>query len=126
MCGKMPLQISRSGAERAERFDLSAICSRLPSDYRRPLGDHSPRNVVIKTSTKVQSSQPLAAALTPYFQCTGTRQAYLPGGHRTGAPGKHVVNGSAKYRLLDEKVRIFVAPSQADINRSPVRTTHAS
>ncbi|THV07353.1 hypothetical protein K435DRAFT_959932 [Dendrothele bispora CBS 962.96] len=40
----------------------------------------------------------------------GTRQAFLPGGHRTGAPGQHVVRGKAKYRLLDEKVRVFVAP----------------
>ncbi|EGO29521.1 hypothetical protein SERLADRAFT_378485, partial [Serpula lacrymans var. lacrymans S7.9] len=45
----------------------------------------------------------------------GTRQAFLPGGHRTGAPGKHVIGGSAKYRLLDEKVRIFIAPSVADM-----------
>jgi large subunit ribosomal protein L41 len=51
----------------------------------------------------------------------GTRQAYLPGGHRTGAPGKHVVRGKAKYRLLDEKVRFFVAPPVEEINSSPVR-----
>ncbi|KAG1790143.1 hypothetical protein EV424DRAFT_958726 [Suillus variegatus] len=29
--------------------------------------------------------------------------AFLPGGHRTGAPGKHVIRGASKYRLLDEK-----------------------
>ncbi|GBE85340.1 hypothetical protein BKA93DRAFT_362602 [Sparassis latifolia] len=40
----------------------------------------------------------------------GTRQATLPGGHRTGAPGKHVIGGKAKYRLIDEQVRFFVAP----------------
>ncbi|KAL0955086.1 hypothetical protein HGRIS_004003 [Hohenbuehelia grisea] len=40
----------------------------------------------------------------------GTGQAFLPGGHRTGAPGVHVVRGKAKYRLVDSKVRIFVAP----------------
>ncbi|KAI9429313.1 hypothetical protein H4582DRAFT_1380535 [Lactarius indigo] len=51
----------------------------------------------------------------------GTRQAYLPGGHRTGAPGKHVVRGKAKYRLCDEKVRFFVAPPIEDIKSSPVR-----
>lgn len=50
----------------------------------------------------------------------GTRQAFLPGGHRTGAPGKHVVRGRAKYRLLDEKVRVFVAPPIEDIVASPV------
>src|SRR6266403_1148509 len=51
----------------------------------------------------------------------GTRQAYLPGGHRTGTPGKHVVRGKAKYRLLDENVRFFVAPPVEEINSSPVR-----
>jgi large subunit ribosomal protein L41 len=53
----------------------------------------------------------------------GTRQAYLPGGHRTGAPGKHVVRGKAKYRLLDENVRFFVAPPVEEISNSPVRLT---
>ncbi|KAK2460136.1 hypothetical protein APHAL10511_007815 [Amanita phalloides] len=48
----------------------------------------------------------------------GTRQAYLPGGLRTGAPGKHVVRGKAKYRLLDEQVRVFVAPPLDKINNS--------
>ncbi|KAI0079143.1 hypothetical protein K474DRAFT_705310 [Panus rudis PR-1116 ss-1] len=51
----------------------------------------------------------------------GTRQAYLPGGLRTGAPGKHVVKGKAKYRLVDEQVRYFVAPSIEDIQNSPLR-----
>lgn len=50
----------------------------------------------------------------------GTRQAFLPGGHRTGAPGKHVIRGRAKYRLLDEKVRVFVAPPIEEIVASPV------
>lgn len=50
----------------------------------------------------------------------GTRAAALPGGHRTGAPGKHVIGGKAKYRLIDEKVRYFVAPSIEDIVNSPV------
>ena len=53
----------------------------------------------------------------------GTRQAYLPGGHRTGAPGKHVVRGKAKYRLLDENVRFFVAPPIEEIGSSLVRLT---
>ncbi|KAK7044224.1 hypothetical protein VNI00_007946 [Paramarasmius palmivorus] len=51
----------------------------------------------------------------------GTRQAFLPGGHRTGAPGKHVVRGKAKYRLIDEKVRVFVAPSISEIINSPLK-----
>lgn len=50
----------------------------------------------------------------------GTRQAYLPGGLRTGAPGKHVISGKAKYRLVDEQVRYFVAPSIEDLNNTPV------
>ncbi|KAK1234919.1 hypothetical protein PQX77_001881 [Marasmius sp. AFHP31] len=51
----------------------------------------------------------------------GTRQAFLPGGHRTGAPGRHVVRGKAKYRLIDEKVRVFVAPPIEDIRNSPLK-----
>jgi hypothetical protein len=51
----------------------------------------------------------------------GTRQATLPGGLRTGAPGKHVIGGKAKYRLLDEKVRVFVAPPVEEINQAVVR-----
>ncbi|KAF8961736.1 hypothetical protein BDZ97DRAFT_1827745 [Flammula alnicola] len=43
----------------------------------------------------------------------GTRQAYLPGGRRTGAPGKHVIRGKAKYRLIDEKVRCMSHPLRA-------------
>ncbi|KAF9266595.1 hypothetical protein L218DRAFT_78023 [Marasmius fiardii PR-910] len=51
----------------------------------------------------------------------GTRQAVLPGGHRTGAPGRHVVRGKAKYRLIDEKVRVFVAPPISEIENSPLK-----
>ncbi|KAJ3483624.1 hypothetical protein NLI96_g6188 [Meripilus lineatus] len=51
----------------------------------------------------------------------GTRQAFLPGGPRTGAPGKHVVRGKAKYRLVDEKVRYYVAPAIEEIRNSPLK-----
>ncbi|GLB36968.1 putative mitochondrial ribosomal protein L27 [Lyophyllum shimeji] len=51
----------------------------------------------------------------------GTRQAFLPGGLRTGAPGKHVIGGKAKYRLLDDKVRVFVAPPLDEILNSPLK-----
>ncbi|KAG8216653.1 hypothetical protein J3R82DRAFT_6850 [Butyriboletus roseoflavus] len=51
----------------------------------------------------------------------GTRQATLPGGHRTGAPGRFVIRGTSKYRLLDEKVRVFVGPSMEEITQSEVR-----
>ncbi|KAH9850919.1 hypothetical protein C2E23DRAFT_833395 [Lenzites betulinus] len=51
----------------------------------------------------------------------GTRQAFVPGGHRTGAPGQHVVRGKSKYRLVDEKVRVFVAPCIEEIQSSPLK-----
>ncbi|KAI6043878.1 hypothetical protein EDC04DRAFT_2645827 [Pisolithus marmoratus] len=51
----------------------------------------------------------------------GTRQAFLPGGHRTGAPGRFIIRGSGKYRLLDEKVRVFVAPHITEINRCELK-----
>ena len=45
----------------------------------------------------------------------------MPGGHRTGAPGRFVIRGTSKYRLLDEKVRVFVGPSIEEITQSEVR-----
>ncbi|KDQ07412.1 hypothetical protein BOTBODRAFT_38821 [Botryobasidium botryosum FD-172 SS1] len=51
----------------------------------------------------------------------GNRAAYLPGGHRTGAPGKFVIGGKAKYRIIDEKVRYFVAPPISEIENSPLK-----
>ncbi|EKC99300.1 hypothetical protein A1Q2_06500 [Trichosporon asahii var. asahii CBS 8904] len=49
----------------------------------------------------------------------GTRQAVTPGaGPRTGAPGKHVIRGKAKYRLLDSRVRVFVGPGIEAIESS--------
>ena len=69
------------------------------------------------------TSAMLSFLLKDRLMAPGTRQAYLPGGHRTGAPGKHVVRGKAKYRLLDENVRFFVAPPVEEINGSMVRLT---
>ncbi|KAJ7781941.1 hypothetical protein DFH07DRAFT_792031 [Mycena maculata] len=43
----------------------------------------------------------------------GNRQSSLPG-HRTGAPGVHI-NSRPGYRLLEERVRVFVAPPIDDI-----------
>ncbi|KAH8080838.1 hypothetical protein HD553DRAFT_287744 [Filobasidium floriforme] len=41
----------------------------------------------------------------------GSGQAYVPGGgHRTGPPGKHVIGGKAKFRVMDDKVRYYVGP----------------
>ncbi|TFK46768.1 hypothetical protein OE88DRAFT_1811586 [Heliocybe sulcata] len=51
----------------------------------------------------------------------GTRQAFLPGGHRTGAPGKFVIRGKAKYRLVDEQVRVFVAPPIEELNNTKLK-----
>lgn len=52
---------------------------------------------------------------------TGTRQAFVPGGgHRTGPPGKHVIGGKAKFRVMDEKVRYFVSPGADVLNISAV------
>ncbi|KAI0067003.1 hypothetical protein BV25DRAFT_1775450, partial [Artomyces pyxidatus] len=75
--------------------------------------------------TRACLSKASRMALTPkrgnkdYYK--GTRQAFLPGGHRTGAPGKHVVAGKSKYRLVDEKVRYFVAPPVEEINNSSLK-----
>ncbi|WOO83647.1 uncharacterized protein LOC62_05G007167 [Vanrija pseudolonga] len=52
----------------------------------------------------------------------GTRQAYAPGGgHRTGPPGKHVVKGTAKYRVVDSQVRVFVGPGIEKIEASALK-----
>ncbi|KAJ7091482.1 hypothetical protein B0H15DRAFT_883869 [Mycena belliarum] len=50
----------------------------------------------------------------------GNRQAALPGGHRTGAPGVHV-NHRPGYLLLEDKVRVFVAPPIQDIINCPLK-----
>ncbi|KAL9710406.1 hypothetical protein Ac2012v2_006707 [Leucoagaricus gongylophorus] len=76
-------------------------------------------------ATLVRCSKASRKPLTPkrgnkdYYK--GTRQAFLPGGHRTGAPGKHVIGGKAKYRLVDEKVRVFVAPPISEILSTPLK-----
>lgn len=89
------------------------------SGFPRPRGRLSRPSEATKTSTKVHN---LSLLSTHVNLClTGTRQAFLPGGHRTGAPGKHVIGGKAKYRLIDEKVRVYVAPPIQDIIDSPVR-----
>ncbi|KAF7308974.1 hypothetical protein MKEN_01098100 [Mycena kentingensis (nom. inval.)] len=51
----------------------------------------------------------------------GNRQSSLPG-HRTGAPGVHVNKaGRPGYKLLDSRVRVFVAPPIQDIINSPLK-----
>ncbi|WVF72502.1 hypothetical protein IAT40_007318 [Kwoniella sp. CBS 6097] len=52
----------------------------------------------------------------------GTGQSRVPGGgHRTGPPGVHVVRGKAKYRVLDEKVRVFVGPGAQALEQTELR-----
>jgi large subunit ribosomal protein L41 len=50
----------------------------------------------------------------------GNRQTVLPGSGRTGAPGRHVIRGKAKYEIDDTKVRIFVAPPPHVLETSDV------
>jgi len=75
--------------------------------------------------TLVRMSKASRRPLTPkrgnkdYYK--GTRQAFLPGGLRTGAPGKYFGKSNASYRLVDEKVRYFVAPPIEDIISSPLK-----
>lgn len=65
-----------------------------------------------------RASSPVSLADSP---STGTRQAFVPGGgHRTGPPGKHVIGGKAKFRVMDEKVRYFVSPGADVLNISAV------
>ncbi|KIP02755.1 hypothetical protein PHLGIDRAFT_111693 [Phlebiopsis gigantea 11061_1 CR5-6] len=76
-------------------------------------------------ATLVRLSKASRKPLTPkrgnkdYYK--GTRQAVLPGSYRSGAPGAHVVKGKAKYRLVDEQVRYFVAPPVEEIENSPLK-----
>ncbi|KIY51779.1 hypothetical protein FISHEDRAFT_16169, partial [Fistulina hepatica ATCC 64428] len=67
------------------------------------------------------SRLPLTAKMANKDYYKGNRQAFLPGGHRTGAPGRHVVKGKSKYQLDDEKVRVFVAPPIETIINSPLK-----
>jgi hypothetical protein len=56
----------------------------------------------------------------PLTSQAGTRQAYLPGGRRTGPPGQWDARGR-HYTLQDEQVRVFVAPTVAEMAASPLR-----
>ncbi|KAF8311011.1 hypothetical protein DL93DRAFT_2083971 [Clavulina sp. PMI_390] len=51
----------------------------------------------------------------------GTGAAFVPGGHRTGAPGSHIIQGSGKYRLFDNRVRYFVSPPIQEIQHTRLR-----
>ena len=95
----------------------SSPCSRQPLGFQRPLGRHSPQREETKTITKVlYIALPLLCANTLARHKTGLSSRWPS--HRR--PGKHVIRGRAKYRLLDEKVRVFVAPPIEEIVASPV------
>ncbi|KZT40540.1 hypothetical protein SISSUDRAFT_1044051 [Sistotremastrum suecicum HHB10207 ss-3] len=51
----------------------------------------------------------------------GTGAASLPGGHRTGAPGKYKGSSHARYELDDTKVRVFIAPPLAVLNNTELK-----
>lgn len=92
--------------------------------FKRLLWNYFHFRLMDKLSVRLFLYLPQTSFFSPFNAhiSPGTRQAFLPGGHRTGAPGKHVIRGASKYRLLDEKVRVFVAPSIQEIQNSEVRT----
>ncbi|KAF7309913.1 hypothetical protein MIND_00363600 [Mycena indigotica] len=67
----------------------------------------------------LQPRRPLRSFRANKDYYKGNRQAALPG-QRTGAPGVHV-KGRPAYKLLDSKVRVFVAPPIQDILDSPLK-----
>ena len=99
---------------------MFATLVRLSKASRRSLTPKRGNKDFYKGSYRVFSFTFGHLVLMSICYSAGTGQAALPGGPRTGAPGKHVVRGKAKYRLIDEKVRYFVAPAIEDIVNSPV------
>ncbi|KAJ6581683.1 hypothetical protein B0H19DRAFT_930609 [Mycena capillaripes] len=71
--------------------------------------------------SRFQARRPLQSFRANKDFYKGNRQAALPG-HRTGAPGVHIGRRPG-YRLLDNKVRVFVAPPIDQILTSSVRFT---
>lgn len=79
------------------------------------------RNKTVRYSTNIR--------LTGSHFLAGTRQAFTPGGHRTGAPGTRFFPskdglGRGKYKtyhLVDKKVRVYIAPPVDVIRDSKVR-----
>ncbi|KAI0033579.1 hypothetical protein K488DRAFT_84778 [Vararia minispora EC-137] len=73
--------------------------------------------------TAARCSKALRMSLTPkrgnkdYYK--GTRQAYLPHSIRTGPPGRWTRSGA--YRILDTKVRVYIAPPIAELNKSELK-----
>lgn len=102
---------------RSERRLSTEPCSRRPHGYPKPHASRLPPSAGIKTFTKVRGK--LSLSLSLKLLAVGTRQAYLPHSIRTGAPGEHGKHGG--YRLIDRKVRVFIAPPIDEINKSKVR-----
>ncbi|VDB83132.1 unnamed protein product [Peniophora sp. CBMAI 1063] len=65
------------------------------------------------------SRRPLTSKMANKDYYKGTRQAWLQPDLRTGPPGKHTKHGG--YRLIEEQVRVFVAPPLEDINNSKLK-----
>nr|GAT42429.1 predicted protein [Mycena chlorophos] len=68
---------------------------------------------------RLQPRRPLLSFRANKDYYKGNRQSALPG-HRTGAPGVHV-NRRVGYKLLESRVRVFVAPPIQDILESPLK-----
>ncbi|KAF7356445.1 hypothetical protein MVEN_00977600 [Mycena venus] len=68
---------------------------------------------------RFKGRRPLQAFMANKDYYKGNRQAALPG-HRTGAPGVHI-NKRPGYKLLESRVRVFVAPPIDDILASPLK-----
>ncbi|KAF8216698.1 hypothetical protein K438DRAFT_1953600 [Mycena galopus ATCC 62051] len=69
--------------------------------------------------SRFKGRRPLQSFMANKDYYKGNRQASLPG-HRTGAPGVHI-NKRPGYQLLENKVRVFVAPPISEILASPLK-----
>ncbi|KAK7025147.1 hypothetical protein R3P38DRAFT_2952953 [Favolaschia claudopus] len=69
--------------------------------------------------SRFKGRRPLQSFMANKDYYKGNRQASLPG-HRTGAPGVHIGKRPG-YKLLESKVRVFVAPPIDQIIASPLK-----
>ncbi|KAK6967131.1 hypothetical protein R3P38DRAFT_3149792 [Favolaschia claudopus] len=69
--------------------------------------------------SRFKGRRPLQSFMANKDYYKGNRQSSLPG-HRTGAPGVHIGKRPG-YKLLESKVRVFVAPPIDQIIASPLK-----
>ncbi|KAJ7334312.1 hypothetical protein DFH08DRAFT_880807 [Mycena albidolilacea] len=69
--------------------------------------------------SRFKGRRPLQSFMANKDYYKGNRQSSLPG-HRTGAPGVHV-NERPGYKLLESRVRVFVAPRIDEILGSSLK-----